>query len=74
MSRVLLLNMAESTVRNECEKFDIGISALKSLSSNGVRLVCMSVDGAESARKRFKAKLIKGDVIRTKHRPTRPLW
>ena len=74
MSRVLLLAMAESTARSECEKLDVGISALEPLTSGGIRLVCMSVDGAETARAKFKSKLIKGDVIRTKHRPSTPLW
>ena len=74
MSRVLLLDMAESTARNECEKLDVGISALEPLTSGGIRLVCMSAEGAETARAKFKSKLIKGEVTRTKHRPSTPLW
>jgi hypothetical protein len=74
MSRVLMLNMSADNATAECAKMDVGISAIEPLESGGTRLVCMSVDGAETARRKFKSKLIKGDVVRSKHRPTRPLW
>jgi len=34
----------------------------------------MSSDGAEKARTGLKSKLIKGEITRAKHRPTKPLW
>ena len=74
MSRVLLLNMSPAAATTEFDKLGVGISALEGLTSGGVRLVCMSVDGAEKARKKFSSKLLKGEVMRTRHRPTRPLW
>lgn len=74
MSRVLLLNMSADAATTEFGKLGVGISALEGLTSGGVRLVCMSSDGAEKARKKFGSKLIKGEVMRTRHRPTRPLW
>ncbi|HET9355126.1 MAG TPA: hypothetical protein VFO42_03060 [Sphingomicrobium sp.] len=74
MSRVLLLNMSATTATTECAKLGVGISAIEALTSGGVRLVTMSVDDAEKARKKFNSKLLKGEVMRTRHRPTRPLW
>ena len=74
MSRVLLLNMTPEAATSEFGKFGVGISALETLTSGGVRLVCMSVEGAEKARKKFNSKLLKGEVMRTCHRPIRPLW
>ena len=74
MSRVLLLKMSATTATTEFGKLGVGISALEGLTSGGVRLVCMSVEGAEKARKKFSSKLLKGEVMRTRHRPTRPLW
>jgi hypothetical protein len=74
MSRVLLLDMSADAATAEFGKLGVGISAMEALTSGGVRLVTMSVDGAEKARTKFKSRLIKGDVVRTKHRPTRPLW
>ena len=74
MSRVLLLDMSADAATVECDKLGVGISAMEALTSGGVRLVTMSVEGAEKARTKFKSKLIKGETVRTRHRPTRPLW
>jgi len=74
MSRVLLLNMSAANATTQCDKLGVGISAIEGLSSGGVRLVCMSVEGAEKAREKFSSKILKGVVTRTRHRPTRPLW
>lgn len=74
MSRVLLLNMSADAATTEFGKLGVGISALEALTSGGVRLVTMSSEGAEKARKKFNSKLLKGEVTRTRHRPTRPLW
>ena len=74
MSRVLFLNMSETAAMDFCKTKAVGVSAIEKLSSGGIRLVCMSSDGAEKARTGLKAKLIKGDVTREKFRPSRPLW
>ena len=74
MSRVLLLNMSAQAATDECAKQNIGVSALENLPAGGVRLVTMSSDGAEKLRAKLKSKLLKGEVIRARHRPTRPLW
>jgi hypothetical protein len=34
----------------------------------------MSVDGAEHMRRKFKSHMVKGEAVRARHRPTRPLW
>jgi hypothetical protein len=74
MSRVLLLDMSSQSATDECSRLNIGVSALESLPTGGVRLVTMSGEGAELLRTKLKAKLLKGDVVRARHRPTRPLW
>ena len=74
MSRVLLLDMSAQAATDECHKQNIGVSALEALPAGGVRLVTMSIEGAERLRTKLKSKLFKGDVIRARHRPTRPLW
>ena len=65
MSRVVNLAMSEAEARRNCETRQVGISALEALPEGGVRLVCMSGDGAETIRRRLKSSLIKGDVRRT---------
>ena len=65
MSRVVNLAMSEAEARRQCDTRRIGVSAMESLPDGGVRLVCMSTDGAETIRKRLKANIIKGDVRRT---------
>ena len=42
--------------------------------AGGVRLVCMSSDGAETMRKKLKAHVIRGDVVRERIRQVKPLW
>ncbi len=74
MSRVLLLNMSTQAATDECQKQKIGVSALEAIPAGGVRLVTMSMEGAERLRTKLKSKLLKGDVVRERHRPTRPLW
>ncbi|WP_185829297.1 hypothetical protein [Sphingomonas ginkgonis] len=49
----------------------IGISTFEPLTSGGVRLVCMSSEGARRARSQLASKLIKGEVVRVPHRPDR---
>jgi hypothetical protein len=74
MSRALNVSLTEAEVRAKCGTNHVGVSAIESLPDGGVRLVCMSSDGAEQMRRKFRSNLIKGDVVRERHRPRRPLW
>jgi len=74
VSRVINLDLSETDVLDRCHKEGIGVSALERLPSGGVRLVCMSSHGAETIRRLLSKKLIQGNVIRERFRPTRPLW
>ena len=74
MSRALNINMSETAVLDRCRTEAIGVSAIEALPSGGVRLVCMSGDGAATLRRLLKTKLINGYVKRERFRPTRPLW
>ncbi len=74
MSRALYLSMEEADVVSKCEALSVGISAIERLPKAGVRLVCMSVHGAEVLRAKLKSHLIKDAVERVKIRPRRPLW
>ena len=68
------LTLEEGEVVSRCLTENVGISAIERLPQGGVRLVCMSSDGAELIRRKLKRHLITGTVVREKHRPTRPLW
>jgi hypothetical protein len=74
MSRVILLSMSEGEAVAKCLEAKVGVSAIERLMTGGVRLVCMSADGAETIRKKFKSRIIKGEAIRERHRPLKPLW
>ncbi len=74
MSRVLLVSLDEGEVVAKCLAEKVGISAIERLPAGGVRLVCMSSDGAAHMTRKFKSHLIKHDVTRERHRPVRPLW
>jgi hypothetical protein len=75
MSRVILLSMSEADVVAKCEEGKVGVSAIEGLASGGVRLVCMSSDGADAMRKKLKTHVITGTVVRERMRPRpRPLW
>jgi hypothetical protein len=74
LSRVLFLSLSEGEVIAKCERENVGISAIESLPDGGVRLVCMSSDGAATLNRKLKSQLIKGDVERRQHRPAQPLW
>jgi hypothetical protein len=66
MSRVLLVNQSEEAVTKACARFDVEISVLETLPSGGVRLVCVSSDGAALMRRKLRAKLIDGPVVRSR--------
>ena len=74
MSRVILLSMKEGDVLAKCLEGKVGVSAIERLASGGVRLVCMSSDGATTMRKKLKAHIIQGDVVRERFRPVKPQW
>ena len=74
MSRVVHLDLDEGVVVIRCLSEKVGVSAIERLPSGGVRLVCMSSDGAELIRKKLKSYVIAGDVERERHRPAKPLW
>jgi hypothetical protein len=74
MSRVLLVDLDEGRVVAACLKENVGISSIERLASGGVRLVCMSSDGAAQMTRKFKPHLIDGIATRERHRPATPLW
>jgi hypothetical protein len=74
MSRVLLVALDERQVEARCKAENVGISAIESLASGGVRLVCMSSDGASRMTVALKRHLIEGVVTRERYRPATPLW
>ena len=75
MSRAVYLAMEEGKVVAQCLKEKVGVSAVERLPSGGVRLVCMSGDGASRIRTVLKSQLLdEGDVARGPHRPNTPLW
>lgn len=74
MSRVLFVALDESKVVASCVAAKVAISAIERLPSGGVRLVCMSGDGAAVMSRKLKPHLIAGNVEREPHRPVRPLW
>ena len=74
MSRALFVNLDEGQVVAKCLSEKVGISAIERLPSGGVRLVCNSSEGAGTMMRKLKNHLIKGEVMRERHRPTKPLW
>lgn len=74
MNRALNVSLTEAEVLAKCGRNHVGVSAIEALPEGGVRLVCMSSDGAEQMRRKFRSHLIKGEVARKRHRPLRPLW
>jgi hypothetical protein len=65
MSRVLLLNSNEEAAIKACARFDVAISVVEPLESGGVRLVCVTSDGAAIMRRKLRSRLIDGPVIRS---------
>jgi hypothetical protein len=69
VSRVLFVALGEKAIVSRCNAEDVGISALERLPRGGVRLVCMSSEGAARMSRKFKSNLIRGEVVREAHRP-----
>jgi hypothetical protein len=75
MSRTVYLGVDEGKVVARCLQEKVGVSAIERLPAGGVRLVCMSSDGATRIRSAFKKQLLDEDSIaRERHRPNTPLW
>lgn len=75
MSRTLYLDVDEGKAIACCLKEKVGVSAIERLPAGGVRLVCMSSDGAARIRTVLKKQLLDGaEVARERHRPSSPLW
>ncbi|MFN2474300.1 MAG: hypothetical protein ABR588_10345 [Sphingomicrobium sp.] len=68
MSRALNLAMTEQEALTKCTADGVGVSAIEQLPAGGVRLVCMSSEGADTLRRSLKKKLIEGEVVRVKIR------
>jgi len=69
MSREIYLSLDEGVVVIRCLSENVSISAIEGLPGGGVRLVCMSVEGAEIIRRKLQAYLIDGEAARQHHRP-----
>lgn len=69
MSREIFLNVTESFVVAQCTAEAVGISAIETLPCGGTRLVCMSVRGADTMRRKLAKNLAKGDVTRERRGP-----
>ena len=74
MSRALFVKLDEKQVMAKCAAQSVGISVIERLPAGGVRLVCMSSDGAALMADKLKPHLMQSFVTRERHRPTTPLW
>jgi hypothetical protein len=74
MNRALMVALDEPAEVAKCRAAKVGISAIERLPAGGVRLVCMSSDGAALMTRKLKAHLIREEVTRERHRPASPLW
>ena len=64
-----MVALDQGDVLAKCEAAKVGVSAIERLPAGGVRLVCMSSDGAALMSRKLKSKLIKDPVVRERHRP-----
>ena len=69
MSREIYLNLSEKFVVAQCSEEKVGISTIRSLECGGTRLVCMSVDGADTMRRRLNKSIMAADVSRERPGP-----
>jgi hypothetical protein len=74
MSRAINLNLSEADAREQCSTRSIGISAIEALPDGGVRLVCMSSEGAALLRRRLKSQIISDTARRTANSTRRLPW
>jgi hypothetical protein len=64
MSRAMNLALPEDKVVAQCDSKAIRISATEPLLSGGTHLVCITIEGADEARRLFKDSIIDGAVRR----------
>lgn len=69
MSREMYLNVGEAFVVAQCREENVGISTIESLACGGTRLVCMSVKGSDTMRRKLQKNLMKDSVARQRHGP-----
>ena len=74
MNRVVNLTLDKGAVVIRCLSEKVGVSTVESLPGGGVRLVCMSGEGAELIRRKLKRHLIKDEIRRQPHRPATGTW
>jgi len=74
MTRALNLQMNEAQAREECSTRSIGVSAIENLPDGGVRLVCMSSEGAALLRRRLKSQVMSDSARRTSFSSRRLPW
>ena len=74
MSRAINLQMNEAEAREHCSTRSIGVSAIEALPDGGVRLVCMSSEGAALLRRRLKSQIISDTARRTSFSSRRLPW
>ena len=75
MNRAVYLDMDEAQVTAWCAKQKVGVSSMERLPAGGVRLVCMSGEGAERIRAGLKKQLLDEDqAARERYRPRAPMW
>ena len=71
---MLFVKLDEGDVVSRCLAAKVGISAIERLPGGGVRLVCMSSDGADAMRKKLKSQLMRTEATRQAFRPDAPTW
>lgn len=71
MSRALFVKLTEAEVIAKCQGAKVRISALEKLPAGGVRLVCMSTEGAATMTRKLKSSLMPDTAQRS---PFRPLY
>ena len=64
VTRALNLTLPERDVIERCNQKAIAISATETLLSGGTHLVCLTIEGADEARRLFKREVIPGAVRR----------
>lgn len=74
MSRIVHLSLEEGVVLIRCTSERVGVSAIERLPGGGVRLVCMSGEGANLIRRKLKRYVIDGEVTRELLRPVTGTW
>ena len=68
------VQMSPADIKSACSKIDVDISTLEPLPGGGVRLVCMSIDGAAKMRHSLRTKLMPDDAARFALTSRRVIW